>query len=84
MRLHFEGDHPVDAARNVRQVLEFLAVAVAEGNPRADMLAGDCRGGLSVVLMALENTVDYIGQRCKELAGGHGAMRAPEERAYDS
>lgn len=68
MRLHFEGSHPVDAARNVRQVLEFLAVAVAEGNPGVDILAGGGRDGLGVIMMALENSVGYIEQICETMA----------------
>jgi len=76
MRLHSEGDSPVDAAANVRKVLELLAVAIVEGNPRADLLAGGGRDGLGIILMAAENTVKYVGRRCEELANSRPELRS--------
>ncbi|SNR95609.1 hypothetical protein SAMN04488503_2018 [Humidesulfovibrio mexicanus] len=84
MRLHFEGDHPEDVARNVKVVLNFLGQAVIESNPRVDLLGGDGRAGLGVIMVALENSVGYIEQRCEAMACGQTARRATVRRAHDS
>ncbi len=60
MRLHEDGDHPQDVAQRVRDVVWFLYVAVAEGNPSANMLEGQARGGLASILLAVENSVTYV------------------------